>query len=383
MPTPPAPSRALAVQQVLSAHCSAPVTVDGRQPLEPSAVARFRMDGAGAARTAIAKWARSGEGGNARSEPWRLPAECAALRLLGDDLGTRLAPRVIACDPAAGLLVMEDLAPRVALDGLLVRDGAAAHAQRLTAFARAIGRLGAATAGRAAAYHIRRAGPGQAGRQAAAADRLASHRADGVRRATAAGMPPGPRVAGELAQAVAELSYPGPFLALSNGDAEANNLLVHADGPADARLIDFEAAGFAHALADAVCLYVPGPRWLSVGDPVASGLADQHRHALAQGIAQAQDDRLFGRGLAAACLSWALIRLRRLPVLDARPRGDAGRSQLVATLEAAARTADDRSSLPHLAGWVRRIAATLRSRRPDADQDFTDPEHFPPYRPRG
>ncbi|MEU8509541.1 hypothetical protein AB0C40_33615 [Streptomyces brevispora] len=179
------------------------------------------------------------------------------------------------------------------------------------------------------------------------------------------------------------MGEPGPFLALSNGDAEANNLLVRACGPADARLIDFEAAGFTHAMADAVCLYVPCPAWLSVGDPVASGLADEHRRALARGIPQAEDDRLFGRGPAAACLSWALIRLQRVPVLDVRAQGDDSRLQLVATLEAATRTAAGCGPLPHLAGWVSRIATVLRSRRPDADQDLSDRTRFPPYRPRG
>ncbi|MGW1185712.1 hypothetical protein ACWD7Y_20970 [Streptomyces drozdowiczii] len=61
--------------------------------------------------------------------------------------------------------------------------------------------------------------------------------------AAALGVPPGGRVLAELAETVTELSEPGPFMVLSNGDAEANNLLVHAYGPADARLIDFEAAG--------------------------------------------------------------------------------------------------------------------------------------------
>ncbi|WP_328865432.1 hypothetical protein [Streptomyces sp. NBC_00304] len=383
MPAPPTPSRALAVQRLLTERCSAPVTVGGWQPLEPWAVARFRVEGAGAARTAIAKWVRPGTGRTARRESWRPAAECAALRFLAEDVETRLAPRVIAFDPAAGLLVLEDLAPRVALDTLLARDGAAAHAERLTAFARALGRLGAVTAGRADAYRSRRAALGPVDREAADTQPFADHRQEGVRWATVLGVPPGVRVSAELTRADAVLSEPGPFLALSNGDAEANNLLVHASGRADARLIDFEAARFTHALADAVCLYVPGPGWLSVGDPVASGLAGRHRHALAQGVPQAEDDRLFGFGLAAACLSWALIRLRRFPALDARARGDESRSQLVATLEAAARTASNHSSLPHLAGWADRIAATLRSRWPDADQDFTDPVRFPPYRRRG
>ncbi|MGW1185713.1 hypothetical protein ACWD7Y_20965 [Streptomyces drozdowiczii] len=116
---------------------------------------------------------------------------------------------------------------------------------------------------------------------------------------------------------------------------------------------------------------------------MASGLADEHRHALGRGIPQAEDERLFGRGLSAACLSWAVIRLQRFPVLDARVRGDNSRLQLFATLEAAAHTALGCGSLPHLTGRVRRIATTLRSRWPDADQGFTDQTRFPPHRPRG
>ncbi|MFI1852580.1 hypothetical protein [Streptomyces sp. NPDC020480] len=42
----------------------------------------------------------------------------------------------------------------------------------------------------------------------------------------------------EIGAVVDELAAPGPFLALGNGDAEANNVLLHASGPADARLID-------------------------------------------------------------------------------------------------------------------------------------------------
>jgi hypothetical protein len=58
--------------------------------------------------------------------------------------------------------------------------------------------------------------------------------------------------------------------------------MLYATGPADARLIDFEFAGYIHALTDAVCLYVPGPAWLTVGNPTTTGLADQYRHALAR-----------------------------------------------------------------------------------------------------
>jgi aminoglycoside phosphotransferase (APT) family kinase protein len=179
-----------------------------------------------------------------------------------------------------------------------------------------------------------------------------------------------------------ELSAPGPFLALSHGDAESNNILVRESGPADARLIDFEAAGYTHALIDAVCLHVPGRGWLSVGDPGAAGLADQYRHALAQGVPAAQDDQRYGFALAAACMSWALLRLGRFAVLDTRAPGDHSRPQLVETLESAARTAQAHRALPRLAGWAWRTAGLLRRRWPDADLDLTDWARFPPYSPR-
>jgi aminoglycoside/choline kinase family phosphotransferase len=298
------------------------------------------------------KWVRAGPG-QARAEPWRLRAELAALQFLSDDLGLALAPRVIAADVSAGFLVLEDLAPRVALDRLIRRDGAAAHLYLLAVFARARGELSAATAGQAGAYHARCAALGS------------------------------PASVGDAEARLAGLWDQGhPFLALSHGDAESNNILVHESGPAGARLIDFEAAGYAHALIDAVCLHVPGPGWISVGDPGALGLADQYRRALARGVPEAQDDLRYGFALAAACMSWALLRLRRFAVLDNRAPGDHSRLQLVETLESAARTAEAHRALPHLAGWARRTADVLRRRWPDADLDLTDRARFPPYSPR-
>ncbi|WP_425248047.1 hypothetical protein [Streptomyces sp. NEAU-NA10] len=375
------PSRRAALTEALLTDChGAPVTVSSWSRLAPWTVARARLDGpAGVPRDVVVKWARD-QPVPGRTPGGRLRTEVAALRFLADDLGLALAPRVLAADPDAGLVVLEDLAPRVALDGLLRRDGAAAHAERLAAFARARGELGAATAGHDGAYYARRAALGPVDRAADRRGRYAPLREEAHGHADAFGAPITGPAAAELTHALAELCEPGPFLVLSNDDAEANNALVHPTGPADPRLIDFEFAGYTHALHDAVGLYVPGPAWMSVGDPVASGLADVHRTALAAGVPQAADDRRYGFGLAAACLAFALVRLERLPRLDARPPGDPSRPQLVATLEAAARTADAHRALPHLAGWAHRTAALLRRRWPDAD---LDPAALPPYTPRG
>lgn len=121
---------------------------------------------------------------------------------------------------------------------------------------------------------------------------------------------------------------------------------------------------------------------MTVGDPIATGLADHYRHALADGVPEAEDDRRYGFGLAAACISWAIVRLQRFALLDTREPGDDSRPQLVETLEAAARTAMAHRAFPHLTSWVLRTADLLRRRWPDADLDFTDAAALPPYTAR-
>ncbi|MGW1842952.1 hypothetical protein [Streptomyces sp. NPDC001966] len=382
MAAPRAICRVDALQNLLTDLCASPVTVDRLERLEPWAAARVWLRSASALPcSVVVKWVPDGQR-EARTAPWRLCNELAALQFLSEDLGVGLAPRVFAADTTARFLVLEDLAPRVPLDRLLRRDGAAAHRDRLAAFARARGALSAATAGRAEAYYARRAELGPVDAAADPAGRLALLRAGGIDHASSLGVPLGGRASYELTSVFDELSAPGPFLALSNGDAEANNILLHDSGPAEARLIDFEFAGCTHALTDAVCLYVPGPAWLTVGNPSTTGLADEYRHALALGIPEAEDDRRYGDGLAAACVSWALVRLQRFALLDARSQGDHSRLQLIATLEAAADTAQTCRALPHLTTWIRRIATVLRHRWPDADQDFADSARFLPYRAR-
>jgi hypothetical protein len=349
MPASGGSRRPAAVQALLTDLWCAPVAVARWERLEPWAVARVLLGGAGAGRTVIVKWVRTGPA-EVRTGPWRLRTELAALQFLSDDLGLALAPRVIAADVADGFLVLEDLAPRVALDRLIRRDGAAAHLRLLADFARARGELSAATAGQARTYRARCAALGFPAPGGDVEGRLAGLWDQGHEDAAALGAPIAGAAASELIAVLEELNAPGPFLALSHGDAESNNILVRESGPADARLIDFEAAGYGHALIDAVCLHVPGPGWISVGDPGAVGLADQYRRALARGVPEAQDDRRYGFALAAACMSWALLRLHRFAVLDTRAPGDHSRLQLVETLESAARTAEAHRAVPHLAG---------------------------------
>lgn len=326
------------------------VTVREWTRLEPWTVARARLD---SGETVIVKWRRS----------LATSTEVAALRFLSEDLGLDLAPRVIAAGSDA--VVLEDFAPRAPLDQLIRRDGP--RSEWLMAFAEARGELNGATAGHVATYRAHRASDRYA-------DRFARHREQARGHVADFGAPFTAAAERELAAALEALTDPGPFLALSNGDPEANNALVLDEGPPDVRLIDFEFAEFTHALHDAVCLHVPGPGWLSVDDQVA---ALGYRRALARWVPQAEDDQVYGFALAAACMSWALVRLERLALLDTRSPGDDSRLQLVATLEAAARTAG--MYLPHLAGWARGAADMLRRRWPDTDRDLAA---IPPYAPR-
>ncbi|MER5625839.1 hypothetical protein ABT061_32860 [Streptosporangium sp. NPDC002544] len=351
--------------------------------LEPWRVARVRTD---RGETMIVKWMGPHAAGK-HTEAWRLRTEVAALRFLAEDLKVDLAPRVLVEDLPAGHVILEDLAPRVALDGLLRGDGAFAHAVRLEAFARARGELGAFTAGRAELYYRRRERLGQVDPEADRLGHVARLRQEGLPQAEVLGVPITGPVEREFALALAELADPGPFLALSNGDPEANNVLVCADGPPDARLIDFEFAGFTHVLHDAVCLHVPGPAWMRVsvsawpaGSTPLPQVGEIYRRALAAGVPQAEDERLYGVALTAACVAFALTRLWRLPVLDTRSPGDDSRAQLVATLEAAASVAREHHALPQLAGLCQRLAEALRRRWPDADVNFTALASYAPRR---
>jgi len=333
--------------------------------LEPWSVLRARW-APGPPSTVIVKWLRDDPAGF-RVDPTQQLTEYAALRFL-DDLGLRLGPRVLAADLPASVLVLEDLAPRAPLIDLLAahpHDPAAAAG--LVEFAEVTGRLHAATPGRASEYHRRR-------REHGPVDPLLERRRfflpwrDVRALADQLGVALTDGVEGDTANALRELTEPGPFLAFSNGDAGVNNFLVA--GGADGRLIDFEFAGFRHALSDISCLYVPGPMWMTVADPSTDGTEDAYREAVGDAIPEVADDRRYGMGVGSAALAYALSRLTRLDRLDRREPGEDSRLQMVTTLEAAAATATRFGVHLHLTGWVRQAADRLRRRWPDTDVDL-------------
>jgi len=323
----------------------------------------------GFGKSVIVKWLRD-DPNDFRADPARLLTERAALEFL-DSVAPGQGPRLLATDAATTLLILEDLQPRTSLYDLLDDAPSAAATVGLRAFARAMGRLGAATSGLGENYYLRRRelGPVQPVR-----DRLGDLGIDGfedrwldtLATAETWGLKVPDRVSTDVEAAIVELAEPGPFLAFSNGDPGENNFLVSGE---DGRIIDFEAAGFRHALLDAAALYVGHPRWVIFPDPGRSGLETVYRTALAEGIPEAADERRFGYGLSCAVLAAAIqASSRRLIKLDRRSPGDPSRPQMITILEFAAATGVRLRCLTHLAGWCSAFGELLRNRWPDADQ---------------
>ncbi|NKB67489.1 MAG: hypothetical protein GKR89_10540 [Candidatus Latescibacteria bacterium] len=353
------------VEILLAKTFRAPVEITRTERIAPWFVVRCFTASPSAAvpPSVVVKTLRDGP----RSQPEQLLTEQAALEFVAE-LGPDLAPRLLASHIQAGLLVLEDVAPRRPLAEIVLDDNADEAAAGLIDFARALGTLNAHSSGRQDAYYTRRRALGPVD---PLADRQWRWHPSKLHHALssfqALGMAPSTQAKTELDQALAELLEPGPFLAFSNGDPGENNYLLHRG---DGRLIDFEEAGYHHALIDATSLYVPWTIWVTASDPFANGLETAYRSALTTAVPEAADDRRFGLGIAAACLVYALVVRMRLERLDQQPAGDHSRLQMVSTLEAAARAAEHHRSLPHLSGWARKIAATLRRRWPDADVDL-------------
>lgn len=302
----------------------------------------------------IVKWGRSDD----RAEPERLHAERSALEFLD---GLDLTPKLLAAGD--GLLVLEDLGPLPSLREQLLDGDDSSRVD----FARALGRLHAATVGRAEEYY---AGPGAWADPRADRETYLALWKDGVDHLADFGTPMSTAAAHELAAVIEEILEPGPFLALSNGDVGLNNYLVL--GPGEGRLIDFEAAGFRHVLAEVTDLFTPGPMWITLGDPSPLEAAYRAEFDVA-------NDRTYGRAVAGGAFVWAARRFATLPKIDARPAGEASRPHRIATLEAAAATAERFGCLPALTRWARAGAAMLRRRWPDADLDLAA---LPPYTTR-
>jgi hypothetical protein len=394
------------IEDLLSARFGAPVRIAGVQPFPPFRVWRcaIRPAGGGVPATVIVRLPRdpgdardtrdARDAGAARDDPARaglarLANEHAALELLGS-LGSGLAPGVVAGGAGPGLLVTEDLGTHPSLLDLLLGGDAAAAGEGLLAFARDLGALHAQTSGRAPEYDARRAGLGPPDPDATRPDPRASVLASWrrVRDAVSAlGLPePGGAVDVDVDAVGRTLAAPGAYLALSSGDPSAVNCQV-AGGAV--RFFDFETAGFRHALIDASVLRflypTGGPVW-RLPRAVAGLLEPAYRNALAPACPSVLDDAGYERGMAAASAAWALLRMVRLPRVEAGPDRDAWsllppgwagpvptrsrRRQLLSIVETGIAAMHRAGAFDALAAWCGRVGGALRTRWPEAAEEI-------------
>lgn len=309
---------------------------------------------------------------HARSGSERLRRERAALEFLAA-IGSALGPRLLAADDGAGILVMEDLGAGPALEDLLLEGDPSAVERGLVAFAGALGRLHATTAGRAAEYYRLRSRLGPvdpAGdRVSIAGDDLAH--AWRRLRAIAADRPylPTPTgVGADVAALLRVLSEPGPYLAFSNGDTCPQNCRMAGGG---VRFLDFEQAAFRHALLDAAALRFPFPAcpcWSRLPEAVGRRAEAAYREELARSCPAVLDHASYAHGLTAACAAWTIVRAVRLPKLEdadvPHPMRFSRRGQLLDDIGTTIRCAHHSRSLQALAAWLADVGAALRARWP-------------------
>ncbi|WP_433064846.1 hypothetical protein [Dactylosporangium sp. CS-033363] len=326
-------------------------------PAAPVTRLTFGREVEGVGRTVVVKTRRvegDGHGG-----PAYLRREEAALRAVAE-LG--VAPRLIAADQDAGVVVTSDLGTWPTLEDLLLGDDAEAAAQALVAFGTTVGRLHAGTAtdvGSPLPW------PG-------------AERWEDVEAACKELGLPDARVAAEDAAFIAaQFAAPGAYGVLAHNDLNPGNAVVTPDG---VRLVDFEGAGHGHLGFDASFLHFPFPtysaHWATIPGHVTHEADRAYRAALAgEGL---------GRAIAVGAAAALAVRVQRLYVLAS---GDQPaltrwrrRAQLVQQIGVFTRLAGEAGMLAGMAGWFERLAGAMAKRWPDA----TDPAPavFPAFQKR-
>jgi Ser/Thr protein kinase RdoA (MazF antagonist) len=310
--------------------------------------------------------------GTTRSGRTGLHNEQAALEYL-TEIGIPLAPRFLAGGGAAGFLVTEDLGTHPSLLDLLLGEDAEAARRGILAFAHGLGRLHAQTAGWTeslpAALPVVRVP-------------VAEHWQQTRDAVAQLGLPTPQGADGDVEALARLLAEPGDCLALSSGDPSVVNCQISSGS---VRFFDFEAACFRHALADAAVLRylypTGGPPW-RLPHEVALQIEAAYRAELVQVCPIAQDDSRYERGMAAASAAWMILRMARLPRVDAGPDRDpwlllppgwsapvptrSRRRQLVAILETGIASARRACAFEALAAWCECLTDALRGRWPEA-----------------
>jgi hypothetical protein len=303
-------------------------------------------------------------------------ASCQLFTALPAD--ARPSPVLIAHDPAARLLVLEDLGRSSTLaDKLFATDGAAAQ-RCLLGWARALGRMQAATAGRENDFGalLRRLG------ERAWRDPMADEA-----RAALAGLPALLRTElevtvpdGALDQAheTARLLGGTRYRAFSPSDTCPDNNLVTSRG---VRFVDFEWGCFRDVALDAAYFRVPFPGCeasFALPDGTAEAMLEAWRNEIAAVWPDLDEPDRLDRRLLAAQLLWVWLctwwLLPRIRVRDTSVGADATRSPRISTALShywgRLREAAAAGGLDATAELAAAVGAALHRRFPDAPAEL-------------
>jgi thiamine kinase-like enzyme len=237
----------------------------------------------------------------------------AALEFLQDRLPEApVAPRLLAGDLDAALIVMEDLGQGESLvEALLGSDRSKAERQLIEA-AQVLARMHGTTFGHHDAYREMRLrfGPEEPSLALMPAD-WTSRLDQGVRQI---GIEPDAETLIAVESILEQVRRPKGFFTLVHGDPCPDNWVVSGDG---LRLIDFEFSGFGYdgfalATIDAVYPRMCFPScWCagSVPSSTVEAFEQSYREELARYCPDARDDRAFNDAMSLACSAWTVSTL--------------------------------------------------------------------------
>lgn len=312
--------------------------------------------------------------------------EWAALAFFNElDQIQPIAPRLIGGDIDRELLVLEDVG-RVKdrrLRDVLNADDPAAARWTLLEMASAFGRFQSAACGDEDRWREAKAElPAAASidfHQVGQLDRALGDLASNM---SVVGVTLDAATERELKEVRRSLTDPGPFATLVHGDICPSNVVLTGES---IRVMDFEVAGWRHALLDGAYARLRHLNCLDaqvIPDEIQAEMEQLYREALSERCHAARDDCLFAQGLTHACAGWMIVTLSNLPrvVDNDKPRGPASyRQRIIASLDAFIGTTQEFQLLPALGATSQRLRARL------ADlwsRSLAPVEEFPVFRNR-
>jgi hypothetical protein len=297
----------------------------------------------------------------------RFASETWALKLL-EKSGGDLVPRLIGFDRTERVVLLEDLGAGPTFADLLLSQEREAAARATLIFARRLGELHAATlraADRVEAATGDAEGPDP---RRASEEMFRSDFSSLLGVAAELGVRPSRDCCDEGEDVAAAIfGEPGPFLALTSGDACPDNAVLRGGAIA---FVDFERADLRHALLDLAYLPLGFPTCWCAGalpDALVAEALHTYRSATRGAFRQWDEEPLFEhalhRAIAAVAVMASAERVERALRADADvgPHGVLLRGVVVAQLEEFARMSARVGDLLALGRFARAIAAALRT----------------------